>query len=171
MDVLGGSAIIRGENNLLAHAYFALPISITVEGANILTRNLMQFGQGLIKSHPYIYKQINALKNNNVESFDKAFFAHIGLVFTAFSKSLAIFEDIKNNPGIIICNSNLGSIKLVQNKYPEVKNFREATLEMVENLKEEMGDVVYRRSKFVVGEISRIQELVKSLEKNDFENE
>ena len=91
MDVLGGSAIIRGENNLLAHAYFALPISITVEGANILTRNLMQFGQGLIKSHPYIYKQINALKNNNVESFDKAFFAHIGLVFTAFSKALAYY--------------------------------------------------------------------------------
>ena len=61
-------------------------------------------------------------------------------------------------------------ISIIQNKYPEVKNFREATLEMVENLKEEMGDVVYRRSKFVVGEISRIQELVKSLEKNDFEN-
>ena len=91
MDVLGGSAIIRGENNLLAHAYFALPISITVEGANILTRNLMQFGQGLIKSHPHIYKQINALNNNNVQAFDKEFFAHIGLVFTAFSKSLAYY--------------------------------------------------------------------------------
>jgi acyl-CoA dehydrogenase len=91
MDVLGGSAIIRGENNLLAHAYFAIPISITVEGANILTRNLMQFGQGLIKSHPYIYKQINALNSNNVESFDKAFFAHIGLVFNSFAKSLAYY--------------------------------------------------------------------------------
>lgn len=88
MDVLGGSAIIRGENNLLAHAYFALPISITVEGANILTRNLMQFGQGLIKSHPYIYKQINALRYNNVESFDKAFFAHVGLGYTSLCKSL-----------------------------------------------------------------------------------
>ena len=91
MDVLGGSAIIRGENNLLAHAYFALPISITVEGANILTRNLMQFGQGLIKSHPYIYTQINALKTNNVEAFDKAFFDHIGLVFNAFSKSVIFY--------------------------------------------------------------------------------
>jgi len=91
MDVLGGSAIIRGENNLLAHAYFALPISITVEGANILTRNLMQFGQGLIKSHPYIYKQIVALNSNNVEKFDKAFFSHIGLVFNSFSKSLAYY--------------------------------------------------------------------------------
>lgn len=91
MDVLGGSAIIRGENNLLAHAYFALPISITVEGANILTRNLMQFGQGLIKSHPYIYTQINALKTNNVPAFDKAFFDHIGLVFNAFSKSVIFY--------------------------------------------------------------------------------
>ena len=91
MDILGGSAIIRGENNLLAHAYFALPISITVEGANILTRNLMQFGQGLIKSHPYIYKQITALKNNNVENFDDAFFSHIGLVFNSFCKSLVYY--------------------------------------------------------------------------------
>lgn len=91
MDVLGGSAIIRGKNNLLAHAYFALPISITVEGANILTRNLMQFGQGLIKSHPYIYTQINALKTNNAIAFDKAFFDHIGLVFNAFSKSVIFY--------------------------------------------------------------------------------
>lgn len=91
MDVLGGSAIIRGENNLLAHAYFALPISITVEGANILTRNLMQFGQGLIKSHPYIYKQIEALNSNNVKAFDKVFFSHVGLVYSAFCKSLAYY--------------------------------------------------------------------------------
>ncbi|MDD2887082.1 MAG: acyl-CoA dehydrogenase [Aliarcobacter sp.] len=91
MDVLGGSAIIRGENNLLAHAYFAIPISITVEGANILTRNLMQFGQGLIKSHPYIYTEITALKNNNIQSFDKAFFAHIALGFNSFAKSLIYY--------------------------------------------------------------------------------
>ena len=91
MDVLGGSAIIRGEKNLLAHAYFALPISITVEGANILTRNLMQFGQGLIKSHPYIYTQIKALNNNDVFSFDKAFFAHVQLVVKSFAKSLTCY--------------------------------------------------------------------------------
>lgn len=91
MDVLGGSAIIRGENNLLAHAYFAIPISITVEGANILTRNLMQFGQGLIKSHPYIYSEITALKNNNIGNFDKAFFAHIALGFNSFIKSLTYY--------------------------------------------------------------------------------
>lgn len=88
VDVLGGSAIIRGEKNLLAHAYFAIPISITVEGANILTRNLMQFGQGLIKCHPYLYDQVNALKANDVKAFDELFFAHIGLVNHALFKSL-----------------------------------------------------------------------------------
>lgn len=91
MDVLGGSAIIRGERNLLAHAYFALPISITVEGANILTRNLMQFGQGLIKSHPYIYKQINALKEGNVLAFDNAFFSHVGLALSATCKTIVYY--------------------------------------------------------------------------------
>ncbi len=91
MDVLGGSAIIRGEKNLLAHAYFALPISITVEGANILTRNLMQFGQGLIKSHPYIYKQISALKNNDLEEFDNAFFSHVGLAISSMFKSITYY--------------------------------------------------------------------------------
>ncbi len=91
MDVLGGSAIIRGEKNLLAHAYFALPISITVEGANILTRNLMQFGQGLIKSHPYIYKQINALKQKNILAFDDAFFSHIGLTISSMCKTIVYY--------------------------------------------------------------------------------
>ncbi|MGK0256272.1 MAG: acyl-CoA dehydrogenase [Arcobacteraceae bacterium] len=91
MDVLGGSAIMRGPNNLLAHPYFAIPISITVEGANILTRNLMQFGQGLIKSHPYINRQINALEQDNIKDFDEAFFSHIALVIKALCKTIVYF--------------------------------------------------------------------------------
>ena len=91
MDVLGGAAIIKGEKNLLAHAYYAVPISITVEGANILTRNLMQFGQGLIKSHPYIYTQIQALNNKDVKAFDEAFFSHVQLVIQAFAKSFVYY--------------------------------------------------------------------------------
>lgn len=91
MDVLGGAAIIKGEKNLLAHAYYAVPISITVEGANILTRNLMQFGQGLIKSHPYIYTQIQALNNKDVKAFDDAFFSHVQLVIQAFAKSFVYY--------------------------------------------------------------------------------
>lgn len=91
MDILGGAGIIRGEKNLLAHAYMAVPISITVEGANILTRNLMQFGQGLIKCHPYLYKQVQALQSDNTKEFDDLFFSHIGLVLKAFLKKMAYY--------------------------------------------------------------------------------
>jgi acyl-CoA dehydrogenase len=76
MDIQGGAAISRGPKNLLAHAYFGVPIGITVEGANIMTRSLIQFGQGIIRCHPYIYPQVEALQNGDVESFDTLFFSH-----------------------------------------------------------------------------------------------
>jgi acyl-CoA dehydrogenase len=77
MDILGGAGIICGKRNLFSAPYFSTPISITVEGANILTRGLIQFGQGAIMSHPYIYKEFMAIENNNVAEFDKAFWQHI----------------------------------------------------------------------------------------------
>ena len=77
MDILAGNAIIRGRRNLLANGYFSVPISITVEGANILTRSLMHFGQGSMMCHPYIYKEIEALENNDLVAFDNALFSHI----------------------------------------------------------------------------------------------
>ncbi len=80
MDILGGAGISRGPRNLLAHSYMATPIAITVEGANILTRTLMIFGQGAIRSHPYAYKEIEALMNKDVKAFDNAFFKHLGHV-------------------------------------------------------------------------------------------
>ncbi len=80
MDILGGNAIARGPKNLLAHPYFSLPISITVEGANILTRTLMQFGQGIIRAHPFAYDEINALINKDDKKFDNLLFSHIKLV-------------------------------------------------------------------------------------------
>ena len=73
MDVLGGAAISRGPRNLLAHGYVGTPICITVEGANILTRTLMIFGQGAIRCHPYAFNEIDALTNNDLRSFDKNF--------------------------------------------------------------------------------------------------
>ncbi|MGB2925449.1 MAG: acyl-CoA dehydrogenase [Limnothrix sp.] len=78
MDILGGSGICRGERNLLANVYTAMPIAITVEGANILTRTLMIFGQGSIRCHPYIYDEIQALNNQDLTSFDKTLWAHLG---------------------------------------------------------------------------------------------
>jgi acyl-CoA dehydrogenase len=58
-----------------------VPIGITVEGANIMTRSLIQFGQGVIRCHPYAYAQIEALEKGDVDSFDTLFFAHIKHVF------------------------------------------------------------------------------------------
>ena len=78
MDILGGAGIILGERNLIGRAYMGAPIGITVEGANIMTRTLIQFGQGVIRCHPYAYDEIEALETGNIEAFDKLFFSHIG---------------------------------------------------------------------------------------------
>ena len=80
MDVLGGNAISCGPRNTLAHAYMGVPVSITVEGANILTRTLMIFGQGAIRCHPYALREMTALMNKDVKAFDQAFWPHIGHV-------------------------------------------------------------------------------------------
>ncbi|MDX1420367.1 MAG: acyl-CoA dehydrogenase [Rubricoccaceae bacterium] len=80
MDILGGNGISRGPRNTLAHAYIGLPVSITVEGANILTRTLMVFGQGAIRCHPYALKEMQALMAWDAKAFDAAFWPHIGHV-------------------------------------------------------------------------------------------
>ncbi len=72
MDVQAGKAIQRGPQNTLAAAYAAIPIAITVEGANILTRNLMIFGQGAMRCHPYMKEMIELIYSND-KSADKAF--------------------------------------------------------------------------------------------------
>ncbi|HSR74621.1 MAG TPA: acyl-CoA dehydrogenase, partial [Sulfurovum sp.] len=77
MDIQGGAAISMGPKNLLAHAYYGAPISITVEGANIMTRTLIQFGQGMIRCHPYIYAEIEAVEKEDIEAFDTNFFGHL----------------------------------------------------------------------------------------------
>lgn len=87
MDVLGGAAISRGPNNLLAHPYIGCPISVTVEGANILTRTLMVFGQGAIRCHPYVLKEIEAAGRSDKSAFDHAFWGHVGHVVRNFFRS------------------------------------------------------------------------------------
>lgn len=77
MDILGGNAISRGPRNALAHTYQGMPISITVEGANILTRTLMIFGQGAIRCHPYIFHEVTALEKDDLAGFDRAFWGHV----------------------------------------------------------------------------------------------
>lgn len=72
MDILGGAAISRGPRNLFAHSYTGTPIIITVEGANIMTRTLIHFGQGLFRCHPWAFPLVDALASHNVKAFDRA---------------------------------------------------------------------------------------------------
>lgn len=88
MDVHGGKGICLGPNNYLGRGYEASPIAITVEGANILTRSLIIFGQGAIRCHPYVFQELESIRHNDLIGFDKAFFAHAGFIFANFTKSL-----------------------------------------------------------------------------------
>jgi acyl-CoA dehydrogenase len=89
MDVHGGKGICMGPDNYMARTYQQIPIGITVEGANILTRSLIIFGQGAVRAHPYVLKEIKAAhdpdKKNALQAFDEALWGHV-----SFSLSNAV---------------------------------------------------------------------------------
>jgi acyl-CoA dehydrogenase len=87
MDVQGGSGICLGPRNLFGRAYQTIPIAITVEGANILTRSLIIFGQGAIRSHPTMLKELEALRNGDQQTFDLIFKQHISNLFGNIARS------------------------------------------------------------------------------------
>lgn len=80
MDILGGAGIVLGPRNLMGRRYAAVPIGITVEGSNVLTRSLIIFGQGLVRGHPHALAEIHALQRADAAAFDRALCAHVGLV-------------------------------------------------------------------------------------------
>lgn len=80
MDIVGGKGISRGPRNLLSDGYTSAPIAITVEGANILTRTLIIFGQGALRCHPYMQQEVTALENDDVAGFRRALLGHIAHV-------------------------------------------------------------------------------------------
>lgn len=91
MDIHGGRGIIMGPNNYLAGIYDSVPVGITVEGANIMTRNLLIYGQGVMKCHPYLRKEYDAIAHKDgLDDFDYALFAHIGYFIN--NKTRAIFQ-------------------------------------------------------------------------------
>ena len=95
MDIHAGKAVIDGPQNYLGNLYRSVPVGITVEGANILTRNLIVFGQGAIRAHPYLLSETNALsdpdKARGLDAFDKTFWQHVGhsmkTLFRAWGRS------------------------------------------------------------------------------------
>jgi len=86
MDVHGGKGIMLGPRNYLGRGYQIVPVAITVEGANLLTRNLIIFGQGALRCHPFVLREMNAARNPDrgagVDEFDSALFAHVGFTIS-----------------------------------------------------------------------------------------
>ena len=80
MDIRAGAAIQRGPRNSLARMWDAVPIGITVEGANILTRSMIIYGQGAIRCHPFVQHEITSIAENDLKKFDQALFGHINLL-------------------------------------------------------------------------------------------
>ena len=93
MDVVGGRAIQMGPRNFLAFNYQAIPVSITVEGANILSRSLMIFGQGSMRCHPYLFEELQLLqaedKNQALNTFNDMLYKHLGYTFNRTACSFA----------------------------------------------------------------------------------
>jgi acyl-CoA dehydrogenase len=94
MDVHAGRAVCLGPSNYLAQSYQTVPVAITVEGANILTRSMIIFGQGAIRCHPYVLKEMLAAADQDAEAglkaFDEAFFAHVGFTISNLVRSFVL---------------------------------------------------------------------------------
>jgi len=88
MDVMAGAAIQEGPNNILANTYKSMPIAITVEGANILSRSLVTFGGGLMRSHPHLRNLVDAIQDEKTGSFLKHLGLMIGHTVSNFGKAL-----------------------------------------------------------------------------------
>jgi acyl-CoA dehydrogenase len=94
MDVHAGRAVCLGPRNYLAQTYQTIPVAITVEGANILTRSMIIFGQGAIRCHPYVLKEMLAAANDDeaegLRAFDEVFFAHVGFTLSNLVRSFVL---------------------------------------------------------------------------------
>jgi acyl-CoA dehydrogenase len=100
MDVHGGKGICLGPNNYLGRAYQMIPVAITVEGANILTRSLIIFGQGAIRSHPWVLKEMKAAQDNDLDAFDDSFWGHIK--FTIANAARSMWMGITGGRGVSV---------------------------------------------------------------------
>ncbi|WP_293761918.1 acyl-CoA dehydrogenase [uncultured Aquitalea sp.] len=88
MDIHGGKAVVLGPRNYLARAYQSIPIGITVEGANILTRSMIIYGQGAIRCHPFVLREMKAAMANDGAEFDQAITGHINFVVSNVFRAL-----------------------------------------------------------------------------------
>ncbi len=115
MDIYAGSGLCKGENNMLEKFYKNAPIGITVEGSNVLTKNLIIFGQGLNKSHPHIYPILKSIDENNIDEFFHNFkaivFHSVSLVGKSFYQSLFGNDLLEKQVVYFACLSNFVALK------------------------------------------------------------
>jgi len=145
MDVQGGSAICLGPNNIMGKLYHSIPISITVEGANILTRSLIVFGQGAIRCHPYVFNEMQAAANSDrkqgLNDFDKAFTKHILFVTSNFFRSA--FMGITNAAFTKVPDTKSG----LDNYYKQLTRFSSAFALLADVAMGTLGGALKRKEK------------------------
>lgn len=144
MDIQGGSGICLGPNNILGKLYHAIPISITVEGANILTRTLIVFGQGAIRCHPYVFKEMQAATETDKYKasigFDAAFSGHIHFTISNFVRTLSMG----------LTNGRLVSVPLdpeLDNYYQDLTRFSSAFALLADAAMLTLGGALKRKEK------------------------
>ncbi|MGE5615507.1 MAG: acyl-CoA dehydrogenase [Bacillota bacterium] len=103
MDIHGGKGIMMGPNNMLGRGYQTVPIAITVEGANILTRSMIIFGQGAIRCHPFVLKEIEAAGANDLAAFDRALWGHLS--FTLSNAARTVWLGFTGGKGLSVPGS------------------------------------------------------------------
>ncbi|KAF1781692.1 Acyl-CoA dehydrogenase, C-termina, bacterial type [Phytophthora cactorum] len=124
MDVLGGAGICKGPNNFLANIYTSLPVVITVEGANILTRSLIIFGQGLTRAHPHLYELIKTIQHgDDIDGFKKelvklkqsGLLAHYESQMDKLAKNFAMSADLS-----LVLGGKLKFAEMISGRFADV---------------------------------------------------
>ena len=156
MDIVAGAGICKGPNNILGNAYQAIPVGITVEGSNTLTKNLIIFGQGLMKSHPYLFNIVNSIQHNDVEVFKKNLNGMIGSSIEFIGKSL--YYRIMTNLMFLSNNE-----KIIEDKY--LNNFA-----LTSNLVLLMGKK-FKSNEFTSGRMGEIMGSFYMIEAMDWFND
>ena len=111
MDIHAGASICIGYNNFLEKFYRSVPVGITVEGSNTLTRSLIIFGQGLNKSHPYIFKVLDSILENDVDKFRKEFSNIISHSIILYLRSFSTKKDLDQQIINFACLTNFVALK------------------------------------------------------------
>ena len=146
MDIVGGKGICLGPSNFIGRAYQQIPVGITVEGANILTRSLIIFGQGALRCHPFLLAEMQAAQNPDVRQglvdFDKALFGHIG--FTIKNGFRALWLGITGSHFAAV---NVDTAPEMRRYYQQLTRFSAAFAFMADISLLVLGGSVKRREK------------------------